>query len=276
MKKELTVQPSDASLNALRNSFPQDPGFTRMMLPRLTLVSQDVVEDFRNPKTGKKEIRVITEAGTFLFERETEDTDEETGRQIWEKTELGNKVDGTIIFQRKQLKMFVKDEGYTSTPIFDIGDEDTILPLFKGKEKIATGTISELKAMYNFVDDKGKTRSKLGDNTILYILIDGEMYQMNIGGTSMYAFKDYAKHVLCPSVVTTLCSVSRENGTTKWNQMTFTTKSKLKQDEVDNILIKISEIQQGIAAEKNFFGKQAVGVSSTEMKKLKAQADKDF
>lgn len=276
-KKEtaVAVQPSDASMNALRNSFPQDPGFTRVMLPRITFKSQDVTE-------GKgKAMKVVTEAGTFIEERETDDTDETTQKKIWEKTELGSEIEGTIIFQRKQLRYFDEStEEFTSSPIFD--EENEVIPLFCNKAEVAKGTPAELKKNYEFTGTDGKVRSKLEENRILYVLREAkkgesELFQLNLRGSSMYSFLTYARKVLVPSVVTTMNSEAKEKGTIAWNQMTFTVARQLNQDEIDNVLIQISELQQSIAAEKNFFGKQAAkGVSPAEMKRLQAEADKGF
>ena len=267
--KAVAVTPSDASLAALRNSFPQDPGFTRVMLPRITFKSQDVTE-------GKgKAMKVVTEAGTFIEERETDDVDEVTQKKVWDKKELGSEIEGIILFQRKQLRYFDETtEEFTSSPVYDT--EDEVVRLFCNKAEVAKGTPAELKAKYEYTTKEGKTKSKLEDNRILYILKDDELFQLNLRGSSMYAFLTYARKVLVPAVVTTMNSEAKEKGTIAWNQMTFTAKRQLTQDEIDDVLIKISEIQQSIAEEKNFFSKQADGVSPTEMKKLQAQADKDF
>lgn len=250
MSKELATQPSEASMQALRNSFPQDPGFTRVMLPRITFKSQDVTE-------GKgKAMKVVMEAGTFIEERETEDSDEETGKKIWDKTELGQEIEGIIIFQRKQLRYFDETtEEFTSSPVFD--DENEIIPLFCNKAEIAKGTPSELKKKYEYTNKDGKLRSKLEENRILYVLMNDELFQLNLRGSSMYSFLAYARKTLVPSVVTTMNSEAKEKGSIEWNQMTFTPKRSLTQEEINGILVKISEIQQGIAEEKAYFGKQA-------------------
>lgn len=267
MSKELATQPTEASMQALRNEFPQDPGFTRIMLPRLTFKSQDVTE-------GKgKAMKVVMEAGTFIEERESGDTDEETGKAIWEKTELGKEIDGIIIFQRKQLRYFDEStEEFTSSPIFD--DESEVVPLFCNKAEIAKGTPAELKKNYEFTGTDGKVRSKLEENRILYVLKDDELYQLNLRGSSMYSFLAYARKVLCPSVVTTMNSEAKSKGTIDWNQMTFNASRSLSQDEINVVLEKINEIKQSIAEEKAFFGKQAV--TTPEMKALQAKADDDF
>jgi hypothetical protein len=250
MTKELATQPTEASMQALRNEFPQDLGFNRIMLPRLTFKSQDVTE-------GKgKAMKVVMEAGTFIEERETDDEDEETGKKIWEKKELGSEIEGIIIFQRKQLRYFDEStEEFTSSPIFD--DENEVVPLFCNKAEIAKGTPAELKKNYEFTGTDGKVRSKLEENRILYVLMGDEMYQLNLRGSSMYSFLAYARKTLVPSVLTTMNSEPKEKGSIAWNQMTFTAKRSLTQAEIDTVLEKIGEIKAAIAEEKAYFGKQA-------------------
>ncbi len=268
-KKLPVVQASEAQMQELRNSFPQDPGFTRIMLPRITFKSQDVTE-------GKgKAMKVVMEAGTFIEERETEELDEETGKKIWEKTELGLEIEGTIIFQRKQLRYFDETtEEFTASPVFD--DENEIVPLFCNKAEIAKGTPAELKKLYEYTKD-GKIKSKLEENRILYILKDGELYQLNLRGSSMYSFLAYSRKTLCPSVVTVMNSEAKEKGSIAWNQMTFEVVRALSQEEIAGVIEKINEIKESIAEEKAFFGKNAnPGVSATEMKVLQERVDKDF
>lgn len=265
--KAVATQASEESLAALRNEFPQEPGFTRVMLPRITFKSQDVTE-------GKgKAMKVVLEAGTFIEERETEDFDEETGKKIWEKTELGKEIEGVIIFPRKQLKYFDEStEEFTSSPVYDTDDE--IVPLFCNKVEIAKATPAMLKESYKYTDKDGKVKSKLEENRILYILRDGELFQLNLRGSSMYSFLAYARKTLAPSVVTKMNSESKEKGTIAWNQMTFIPARNLDQAEITDVLAKINEIKRGIADEKAFFGKQES--TAPEMRALQAKVDKEF
>jgi hypothetical protein len=64
--KELANVVSEETLVALQESYPVEQNGQRIILPRLGLVSQDQTEEVKNPKTGKKEIKIITEAGTFF------------------------------------------------------------------------------------------------------------------------------------------------------------------------------------------------------------------
>src|SRR3990167_9990097 len=164
MTKEITTVISEQTLTELKAQFPTDTGFVRAILPRIGMRSQDVTE-------GKgKETKVVAEAGTFFIDEQTDE--EKDGKKIWAKEELGNSIEGTIIYQRKQLRYYDEStEEYTSSPIYD---EDTeIVPLFCNKKEVDRGTPAELKARekYQVVKD-GKTKSKLEDNKILYMLYD--------------------------------------------------------------------------------------------------------
>src|ERR1035441_8205259 len=98
-KKELVSQPSEEVSSQLAQGFPQEQGFTRAILPRLALVSQDKV-------SGKGKSMVVTqEAGTFLKEYQSEETGDD-GKKVWNKDEIGTEIEGTIVFQRKQLKFY--------------------------------------------------------------------------------------------------------------------------------------------------------------------------
>lgn len=240
---------SEEQLMTLQQEFPSEPTFNRILLPRFGLVSQDVTE-------GKgKNMKVITEAGTLFFERQTEEIDEETGKKSWEREELGDTVEGIILYQRKQLRMYDEDtEQYTSSPVYDSEDEE--LPLFCDKKEVNRGTPKDLKAEYQFTDDKGKTKSKLEDNRILYVLIEDEMYQLNLRGTSMFAFMSYARSVTPPTVITSFSSEAKEKGKIEWNQMSFEAVRTLTGKEADDVIERVQEIKQGIAAEKGFFAAQ--------------------
>lgn len=260
----VTTVASEEALAALRQDFPTEQGFQRTLLPRLGMVSQDQTEEVKNPKTGKKEIKIITEAGTFFIEKQTEEEDND-GKKIWEKTELGSEIEATIIFQRKQLRYYDETtETYTSSSVYDT--EDEIIPLFCNKAEIARGTPAELKAReeYQFTKN-GKTKSSLEDNRILYVLYEGEIYQMNLRGSSMYAWMTYSRKVLVPAVLTAMNSEAKEKGDINWNQMTFNKVRDLNQSEVDTVLENVAEIKGAIAAEKAFYA--SLGQTGDQNKK---------
>lgn len=246
--KALSTEVNESTLAALQESYPVEQGANRIMLPRLGMISQDKVE-------GKgKSMKVIAEAGTFFVEKPTEEEDE-NGKKVWEREELGDAVEGIILFQRKQLRMFDQaTEQFTSSPVYD--NDEEVLPLFCDKAEVARGTVKELKEKYQFTDKDGKTKSKLEDNRILYVLYKGEPYQMNLRGSSMYAFMTYARKVVPPAVVTVFGSEAREKGSIAWNQMTFTAKRKLTQSEAEDILRRVQEIKAAVSMERAQFAAQ--------------------
>jgi hypothetical protein len=258
---------SDEVREQLDAAFPQEASALRIQLPRFGMVSQDITEETKNPKTGKKEITIVTEAGTFFTETQTEDLDE-NGKKLWEKTELGIEISEIIIlYERKQLSFFSPDEGYTSSPIYDTADEE--VRLFHKKKEVARGTPAELRALPQFQGKtaKGKPTSKLEENRVLFVQLDGVVYQWTVRGSSMYEFLGYKKATKPNQVITSLSSESREQGTTRWNATTFTSLRPLNADESVEVLTKIQDIQKAISIEKG---------SYAQTKAIKEGDDKDF
>lgn len=247
--KELVTTMSEDTLALLQDSYPVEHGANRILLPRLGMVSQDKTE-------GKgKAMKVIAEAGTFFIEKQTDEEDED-GKKVWERTELGDSIEAVILYQRKQLKYYDEaTEEYTSSPVYDTDEE--VIPLWCNKSEVAKGTPKELKSKYEYTDKDGKVKSKLEENRILYVRYDGEIYQMNLRGSSMYSFLTYARKTLPPSVITTLSSEAKEKGTIAWNQMTFTPKRKLSQSEAEEIVPLVQEIKFAVAAEKQQYKRAA-------------------
>lgn len=244
MKKETSLAVVDEqALAELKELYPTETSnFNRIMLPRLGFVAQDQTE-------GKgKTMKVVTEAGTFFEERQTEELDE-NGKKVWKKKEIGLTVEGIILYHRYQLSYYDEaTEEYSSTPVYD--SKDDILPLFCNKKQIAKGTPDELKAMYKFTDKDGKEKSKLKDNRILYVLIDNELFQLNLHGSSMYSFLKYARTVNPPAVITKFGSEPQEKGQINWNMMTFKPVRNINAEELVDIREKIKEIKITIQLEK--------------------------
>lgn len=260
-KKETGVATvaSEEQLAALKSQFPSEQGFNRTLLPRLAMYSQDKTE-------GKgKAMKVVSEAGTFYIEHETDEINSE-GKKVWAKDEIGTEVDVTIIYQRKQLRYFDEsDDSYTSSSVYDTDDE--VIPLWKNKAEIDRGTADELKSRkeYQFEKD-GKIKSKLEDNRILYVIYKDELYQMNLRGSSMYSWMSYQRKVAPPTVITHLSSEAKEKGAIAWNQMTFEAVRQLDSEEINNVIAKVGEIKEGIDAEKAFFATQGNGEMSKRLK----------
>lgn len=243
MSKEI-IKANEQALAELNDLFPREQNqFTRISLPRLSFVSQDVTE-------GKgKTLKVITEAGSFIKETPTEEVDE-NGKKVWQKEDLGKSIQATILYYRYQLSMYDESsEAFFSTPVFDKNTE--VLPLFSKGKKVAEGTPAELKKLYEFVDTKDKkTKSKLRENRVLYVLYEGELYQMTLHGSSMYSFIDYKKNIVLPAVLSKISSTEEEKGSTQWNKASFETISKLDNEELSKNIQSIKEIITAIQAEK--------------------------
>lgn len=250
----VSTKVSDETMEALKNSYPVEQGFVRSFLPRIGMYSQDVEE---GKGKGKK---VTTEAGTFYIERQSDEEDE-NGKKIWKRQEIGDSFKGIIVYQRKQLRMYdEKTEEYTSSPVYDSDEE--IVPIFCNKAEVGRDTPRNLKAKYQYTDANGKVKSKLEDNRILYILYeddenDSDIYQMNLRGSSMFSFLTFARKNLPPSLLVEFSSEPMEKGQISWNKMTFTPVSSLSEKEIKNVLAKVSEIKDGINQEKSFFSAKA-------------------
>lgn len=250
--QEVATTVSEDSLALLREEYPTEASFNRTVLPRFGLISQDVTEEKKNPRTHKKEISIVTEAGTFYTEVQGEEIDPETQQKAWERSELGSEAEGIIFYQRKQLKYFDNDtEKYTSSPVYDSDDE--VIPLFLEKKEIDRGTPAELQAKYPGVTAAGKPTSKLESTRVLYVLIGGAIFQLNLRGSSMYSFFTYARKTLVPSVLTRFGSEHKEKGSIEWNMMTFDTVRPLDQEEVNDVIGKVQDIKSGIQAEKSYY-----------------------
>lgn len=267
-KKETELAVVDEkALAELRDSFPIDQGFNRVWLPRLGLVSQDKFE-------GKgKAAKLVKEAGQFFKEVQTDELDENK-KKIWTHEDLGLAIEGVILYQRKQLRLFDEtEEVYTSSPIYD--NEEDVVPLFKEKVQVAKGTPAELKALYQYKDKDNKVKSKLEDNRILYVLLDEVVYQLNLRGSSMYSWLAYSRKVSPPTVITTFGSEAKEKGSIEWNMMTFNPKRNLNAEEVIDVLNRVKEIKEGIEAEKSFYNKDSKK-EDEDFEKLAAKVQEDL
>lgn len=256
-KKEITTQADATALAAFAAQFPQEAGFTRLMLPRITFKAQDVMEGKGKNKT------VVIEAGTFFTERSTDEKDE-AGKVKWDKEELGLAMEAFIVYPRKQLRYYDEPtETYYSTPIYD--DSEDVIPLFAGGKKIATGTPAELRKSFEYVNADGKTVSKLENNIVLYIVLEGELYQMNLRGSSMYSYLDFSRKTK-PSLLAFFISFTsepQEKGSIEWNQMKFTTLRQLTTDEMVNNQEHINAIKEAIDVERAYYAQQAQDSSVT-------------
>lgn len=247
-------------LAELKDLYPvEQNSFTKIMLPRLSFSSQDVMSG-----EGKKKVCTV-EAGTFFTERQSDEVNAE-GKKIWKKEEIGSAMTGVILYHRYQLSYYDEStEEYTSSPVYDSQDE--VLPLWCNKKEIARATPKELKAMYKFIDKDGKEKSKLKDNRVLYVLYQGELMQLDLHGSSMFSFMKYARTVVPASVMTAFASEPQEKGTIKWNMMTFKPVHNLPAEQIQDVILKVKDIVMAIQAEKG---------GQTSFKKAEVDMEKAF
>lgn len=245
-KKELVKAPSDDVRAALMSNIPVEDGYVENQFPRINFIAKDVTEEKK--VAGKKVIDIITEAGTFVKEVYDKETKEA------EKAELGKTIDVIFVFERKQLRHYSEANGYTSSPIYDT-DED-IVPLFNNKKTVARGTPVELRAKADYTEIvEGKKKSTLEEQKVLFVLYEGEMHQLTIRGSSSWNFSKYKKTTAIPLVVTTLDSEEAENGSNRYNKMTFSVARDLNGTEAEEVLEFQNEIKQGIADKNAYFAK---------------------
>jgi hypothetical protein len=249
--KVIAKKASDEVLAQLADSYPTEEGSSSIQLPRIGFVSQDKTEEVGSGRN--KKINVIQAAGEFFTERPGEEVNEETGKKEWEKEDIGEEFEGTIFFKRHQLKMF-DGEKFTSSPVFDSQDE--IIPLFCDRKEVDRGTPAELKSKYMVTGTDGKKRSLLEDTRILYVLFDGEVYQLNLRGSSMYSLLSYEKTVKAPTVLTRFSSEAMKKGDISWNKITFKTVRSVNADEAAKIIELQKNAREAIVATKAQFAER--------------------
>lgn len=276
--KELMVPLTPEQEAILGSSYPVEQTISMKVLPRLGMYSQDKTE-------GKgKAMKVVGEAGTFFIESPKEVENEKTGKKekAFIKEEIGTAVEVIIFYERRQLSYYDSDSNsYISSPVFEVTDPDNepIIPLFQNKKEIDRGTPTELKARedYQGKSAKGKDISKLEDIKILYVLYNGEIYQMNLRGTSMFAFRTYKKTVKINKVVTVITSEEKENGSINWNQMDFGMSRNISKNEADIIINHVKDMQAVIKAQADFYSKKNSNIKNLpKIESKKVKEDEDF
>ena len=220
MAKKEIVSLSEEQLAVLNQNYPVAEDESRISLPRFGMLSKDIIEE---SGTGKnKTMKVVQAAGTFYTEKDLGETDEETGKKVWTKEFIdGEEVDVIIAFHRRQLRKYDSSlEKFISSPVFDNAEQ--IIPLYLDKQVIKRGTQAQLQSMYPALTQKGKPTSDLKEETILYVVYNNEMYQMNLSQSSKWSFKDYKKSLNPSTVMTTLGSSEETFGTNTYRKLTFT------------------------------------------------------
>lgn len=244
--KELTEE----QIQVLNESYPVEDENGGLRLPRLCMLSKDIVEE---TGTGKnKKIKVIEAAGTFFTEKDEGEVSEE-GKKVWTKTFLTDEeIDVIIVYHRKQLRKFDSSlQKYISSPIFD--NDDQVVPLYLDRQVIKRGTREQLQSLYPALTQKGKPTSDLKEECILYVVYEGEFYQMNISQSSKWEFKTYKKGLNPSTVVTTLGTVEDTFGTNTYRKLTFTNKRMITPDEFDTVTEDQTKVKDLVNSDAKFY-----------------------
>lgn len=266
--KDLAVTGGSA-LDALRQAYPQDAAdnYEKTFIPQIRFRAKTVLDD---------DDKVVYKAGTFLKVTRSEEKNSE-GKYDYTDTNLGQKITGDIVYARYRLSMY--DAGadtYVSTPIFD-DKENEVIKLFSAGQEIASGTMKELQAMYKYEED-GKTKDRLKLQKVLYVMLDGELHEMAIGGGNIYSYGGYvrelSKQSLQPTLVhTEFNSEKTEYGGNKYNQMTFKNVGELTEEEAAANVDVVRDLIEGIKAEKAYYGTDMTGGASAAPEALPAGDD---
>lgn len=241
---------SEDQLAQLKAMYPQEDTYQKIQVPRLGMLAKDVVEE---SGTGKnKKLTVVNAAGEFYIERQ--ETNEE-GERVWKKEFIeGDTIDVLIAYNRKQLSMW--DDGlevFVNTPIYDSADD--ILPLWEGGKEIARDTPANLQARYPSLTQKNKPSSKLKEVKILYVIYDGDVYQVNLSQSSKWEFLSYSKSANPATVVTTIGSVEETNGSNTYRKMTFTNAGTITSYQAVQVIETANMIRSSIESEKAFYSR---------------------
>jgi hypothetical protein len=251
-KKENNVLTPE-QLEVLNGSYPVADDSSRVSLPRFGMLAKDIIKE---EGTGKnKKIEVIEAAGTFYTEKDEGEVNEE-GKKVWTKKYIGEKADVIITFHRKQLRFYDKGlNKYISSPIYD--DKEQIIPLFLDKRVIARGTPAELQSRYPKLSAKGKPSSNLNEETILYVIYNGELHQCNLSQSSKWSFLDYRRKLNPSTVVTELGSVEETNGINTYRKMTFKSKGLIDPEVAEVVINTQAELKAQVASDAQYFLEQA-------------------
>lgn len=264
---------SEEQLALLNDSYPIEESSNRLTLPRFGMLSKDIVEE---SGTGKnKKIKVIQPAGTFFTEKDTGEVDED-GKKVWTKTFIEDieEVDVIIAYHRRQLRKFDSSlEKYISSPVFDNAEQ--VIPLYLDKQVIKRGTQAELQALYPALTQKGKHTSDLKEECILYVVYEGELYQMNLSQSSKWEFKTYARGFNPSTVITTLGSVEDTFGTNVYRKVTFTKGRQINSDEFNTVIESQTAIKEVVESDSKMY-LPAGGSNDSEVEKEMIEAVKEW
>lgn len=274
-EKEIVSQEDLAELN---DSFPTvGSGAKRDVYPRIGMLSKDIVEESGSGKN--KKIKILEAAGTFFINKDS--GKQETGEdgkvvKVWEKEFFAdqNSIDVIIAFHRRQLRIFDQSlNKFISSPVYDSPEQ--IIPLFLDGRQIAIGNQEQLQAKYPAITEKGKKTSKLKEEKILFVIYEGETYQMTLTTSSKWAFQDYARKVGPATVVTTIGSIEETFGTNTYSKMTFTNKRLINKEELDLVKEAQGKLKDAVESDRVYLENRATialpsGNSDEDMENLAA------
>ncbi len=245
-KQEINEQ----QLAILKEAFPSTGESVRTSYPRLGMLSKDIIEE---SGTGKnKKITVIQSAGTFFTERDMGETNEQ-GKSVWTKEFIdGETIEVIIAFHRRQLRKFDSSlEKFISSPVYD--NSEQIIPLYLDKQVIKRGTQAELQALYPALTQKGKPTSDLKEETILYVIYNNELFQMNLTQSSKWEFKSYSKTLNPSTVITTLSSIEETFGKNTYRKVTFTKGRLINTDEFEIVTEGQTALKETVESDNQFY-----------------------
>lgn len=240
---------SAEELEVLNSSYPVSEESNKLTLPRFGLLSKDIVEE-----TGKgkaKTIKVLESAGTFYTEKDQGETNDE-GKKVWTKEFIGEDAEVIIAFERKQLRKFDASlKKFISSSVYD--NKDQIIPLYLDKQIIKKGTPEQLQSLYPALTAKGKKSSDLKEETLLFVIYKGELYQCTLSQSSKWSFKDYKKGLNPSTVLTKLSSVEETFGTNTYRKMTFTNVRNITADELALVQEFQGTLKEKVEADAQYF-----------------------
>ncbi len=248
--KKINNEITTEQINELNLAYPISEDSNRLQLPRFGCISKDIVEETGSGKN--KKITIIQPSGTFFTEKDEGEVNED-GKKVWTKTYLeGEMQDVQIVYHRRQLRKFDSSlEKFISSPIFDNGEQ--IIPLYLDKQIIQRGTQAQLQKLYPALTQKGKPTSDLREETILYVIYNGELHQMNLSQSSKWEFKLYAKSINPSTVVTTLGSVEETFGKNTYRKVTFKSAGLINRDQFEVVKENQTILKATVESDQKFF-----------------------
>lgn len=261
-KKQEENKLTEQQLAILNESYPVSEESNRLQLPRLGLLSKDVVKEEGSGKN--KKITVLNAAGEFYTEKDLGDTNEE-GKKVWTKEFIdGETIDVVIVYHRYQLRKYDSSlEKFISSPMYD--NESQIIPLFLDKQQIKKGTEKELQALYPALTQKGRPTSDLKKDVILFLLFKGELHQLNLSQSSKWEFMSYKKKVNPSTVITTLSSTEETFGTNTYRKMMFNIKRIITPEEADGVIESQGQVKSQVESDAKFLLAPAPGANAAEI-----------